>query len=70
MTGRAQAAEGGFMRMLAVLLHYSTVCRDRASSHLPPSGWRAPRQQMSGTLLAWQQHQVWLAPTTWPPPGR
>src|ERR1700745_527430 len=52
----AKLSEGGrdwgTCVMLAVLLHYSTVCRNRTSSHLPPPCGRAPYLQRSGTLLS------------------
>ena len=54
----AQLAEGGGgwragVGMLAVLLHHSTVCRDRGSLRIcPVSGGRPPGPRMGGTLAS------------------
>jgi hypothetical protein len=59
VSARAQCTEGGgagvwstCVRMLTILLHYSTLCRDRRSSHLPPFRCRAPHPRMGGTLAS------------------
>ena len=64
VAARAQFAESPCVVIVALLLHHSTVCRDRACSHLPRLRCRSPGHRISGTLFGWQHHLARLAPTT------